>query len=333
MKKCLNWKLKNFLNLLFLLWLCVGCSIFPVKISYGMYKATDDLPSEVIRDLPPDINEQVNYFLNYFTHEKKEVVQRWLERCALFLPYFKVIFKEFGIPEDIVYLAYIESGCNPFATSPAGAVGIWQFMKTTAEMYGLKINDWIDERRDFIKSTYSAAKYLKNLYKKFGNWEMAIASYNIGEGKLIRILRARNFIDYWQIMNSYEIPEETKAYLPKWMAIILIAKNPQKYGFSRPKTEVINYDEIPVNGGIDLKVFSFAGEIDYQLILLLNAELINKITPPGVVYKLKIPFEKKKILQERLSSTRTVVKRKKFHKNKKIIEIVTLPEEETKISF
>ena len=331
--KCLE--CKKFVNVTFFLFLLLFLFL-PIKVNSesellnkefyqnDAYEATDELPSEVIKNLPSDINAQVAYFLKYFTEQKREVVERWLARCSLFLPYFKMIFKEYELPEDLVYLAYIESGCNPFATSPAGAAGIWQFMKLTAKKYGLKINYWVDERRDFIKSTHAAAQYLKTLYKKFGDWRIAIASYNLGESRLRRILKARNFADYWQVINSDRIPAETNAYLPKWMAITLIAKNPEEYGFSVPTNEVVDYEEITVNGGVDLKVFSVAGDIDYQMLLLLNAELRKKVTPPGTFYKLKIPFGKKKILQEELSSLKTVVKRKRFYRKR--INIVTFPE-------
>ncbi|PMP69178.1 MAG: hypothetical protein C0190_00390 [Thermodesulfobacterium geofontis] len=288
------------------------------------YEAIGELPPEIVKNLPPDINAQVAYFLNYYKNEKKEVIERWLARCSLFLPYFKVIFKEFNLPEDLVYLAYIESGCNPLATSPAGAAGIWQFMEITAKSYGLKIDEWIDERRDFIKSTYAAAKYLKALYNIFGDWRIAIASYNAGVGKLKRILEAKNFADYWQIINSDNIPVETSIYLPQWMAITLIAKEPEKYGFSAVENGILDYEEIKVNGGVDLRVFSVAGEIDYNLLLLLNAELRKRVTPPDTIYTLKVPFGKREILQTNLLSIKTIKKEKVFSKKK--IEIVTLPE-------
>lgn len=288
------------------------------------YEAIGELPPEIIKNLPPDINAQVTYFLNYYRNEKKEVIQNWLARCSLFLPYFRAIFKKYDLPEDLVYLAYIESGCNPLATSPAGAAGIWQFMEITARNYGLKIDDWIDERRDFIKSTYAAAQYLKTLYKTFGDWRIAIASYNLGAGKLKRILEARNFADYWQIVNSESIPVETSFYLPQWMAITLIAKEPEKYGFSSTENRILDYEEMKVNGGIDLRVFSVAGKIDYDILLLLNAELRKRITPPDTIYTLKVPFGKKEVLQVNLLSIKTVKKEKNF--SKKRIEIITLPD-------
>lgn len=324
---------KNFVKILFLIFILFSLP-FQAKseknltnqeiYEIGSYETFEEFPPEVIKNLPPDINAQVAYYLKYYSNEKREVVEHWLTRCSLFLPYFKAIFKEYNLPEDLVYLAYIESGCNPLATSPAGAAGIWQFMKITARRYGLKINYWVDERRDFIKSTHAAAKYLKTLYKIFGDWRIAIASYNLGENRFKKILKARNFVDYWQVINSDKLPAETSAYLPRWMAITLIAKNPQKYGFSSIEQKILDYEEIKVNGGIDLKVFAVAGDIDYKYLLLLNAELRRKITPPGTIYSLKIPYEKKEILQKNLLSLKTVIKRKRFYRKR--LKVITLSE-------
>ncbi|WP_084222153.1 lytic transglycosylase domain-containing protein [Thermodesulfobacterium hydrogeniphilum] len=288
-----------------------------------VYETFEELPPEVIINLPPDINNQVAYFLHYYTTRGKKGLQKWFNRCGPFLPYFKTIFKEYNIPEDLVYLALIESGCNPFAVSRAGAVGIWQFMKGTAKKYGLKINYWIDERKDFIKSTYAAAKYLKDLYQLFGDWRPAVASYNLGEGRLLRILKAKNFIDYWQVMRSNRLPLETMTYLPQWMAITLIAKNPQKYGFKPIVEKPVDYKEIKVNGGIDLKVFTAAGKIDYKKLLILNAELRRNITPPKKIYNLKIPYGKDKEFQKNLKNIKLIKVRKWTPYG--IIRIITIP--------
>lgn len=248
------------------------------------------LPSEIVRHLPMDVNAQIAYFVRYYTTEKKEVLQRWFKRCAPFLPYFRVIFKEEGLPEDLVYLALVESGCNPFAVSRAGAVGIWQFIESTGRLYGLKMDYWIDERKDFIKSTYAAAKYLKKLYEIFGDWRLAVASYNAGEGRVSRALRAKNFADYWKVMMSGAIPFETFAYLPQWLAISIIIKDPQKYGFLPLIEEPWDYVEVNVPGALDLKVLSLAAEVDYDILRKLNAELRREFTPPGTTYLLKIPI-------------------------------------------
>ncbi len=288
-----------------------------------VYETFEELPPEVIVNLPPDINNQVAYFIHYYTTRGKRGLQKWFDRCGPFLPYFKAIFREYGIPEDLVYLALIESGCSPFAVSKAGAVGIWQFMRRTAKKYGLKINYWIDERKDFIKSTYAAARYLKDLYGLFKDWRPAIASYNLGEGNLLRILRRRNFEDYWQVMRSHKLPLETMAYLPQWMAITLIAKNPENYGFKPIPEKPIDYKIMRVDGGIDLIVFAVAGGIKYKKLLMLNAELRRNITPPGRIYKLKVPYASYKKIKENLKKIRLISIRKWTPYG--VIKVITVP--------
>ncbi|MCS7199975.1 MAG: lytic transglycosylase domain-containing protein [Caldimicrobium sp.] len=251
------------------------------------------IPEKLIKHLPQDINAQISYFVRYFSTEKKEVIQRWLKRCEPYMTYFRVIFREEGLPEDLVYLAIVESGCNPFAVSPAKAVGIWQFIESTAKSYGLKIDYWIDERRDFIKSTYAAAKYLKRLYEIFGDWRLAVASYNAGEGRVLRALKARNLADYWKLMMSGAIPFETFAYVPQWLAISIIIKNPEKYGFEPFIETPWDYVEVEVPGGVDLKALALAAETDWDTMRKLNAELRREVTPPGSSYLLKIPFQAK----------------------------------------
>ncbi|MFN3406912.1 MAG: lytic transglycosylase domain-containing protein [Caldimicrobium sp.] len=258
------------------------------------------LPSEIVKHLPLDVNAQIAYFIKYFTTEKREVVERWFKRCGPLLPYFRIIFKEEGLPEDLIYLALVESGCNPFAVSPAKAVGIWQFIESTAKNYGLKIDFWIDERRDFIKSTYAAAKYLKKLYEIFGDWRLAVASYNAGEGRVSRALKAKNFVDYWRLMMSGAIPYETFAYLPQWLAISAIAKNPQRYNFEPIKEDPFDYVEVEVPGGVDLRALALAAEANWEPFRMLNAELRRDFTPPNRSYFIKIPFAYKKRFLENL---------------------------------
>lgn len=252
------------------------------------------LSSEIVKHLPMEVNAQIAYFIKYFSTEKREVLQRWFKRCGPFLPYFRVIFKEEGLPEDLIYLALVESGCNPFAVSPAKAVGIWQFIESTGRNYGLKIDFWIDERRDFIKSTYAAARYLKKLYEIFGDWRLAVASYNAGEGRVSRALKAKNFIDYWRLMMGGAIPFETFAYLPQWLAVSAIAKNPQKYGFEPIKEEPYDFVEVEVQGGLDLRALAISAETDWETMRKLNAELRREFTPPNRNYPLRIPYQAKK---------------------------------------
>lgn len=260
------------------------------------------LPSNIVVNLPLDVNQQIAYFVKYFTTEKKEVIQRWFKRCGPYLPYFKTIFREEKLPEDLVYLALVESGCNPFAVSRAGAVGIWQFVEVTARQYGLKIDYWIDERKDFIKATYAAARYLKRLYEIFGDWRLAVASYNAGEGRVLRALKSKNYADYWKVMMSGAIPFETFAYLPQWLAITILVKNPQKYGFEPIDETPWEYIEIEVPGGIDLKAIALAANSDLYVIRSLNAELRREFTPPGYFYSLKLPSKSKDFFYKNLSN-------------------------------
>lgn len=259
------------------------------------------LPSNLVVNLPLDVNQQIAYFVKYFTTEKREVVQSWFKRCGPYLPYFRTIFREEGLPEDLIYLALVESGCNPFAVSRAGAVGIWQFVEGTARLYGLKIDYWIDERKDFIKSTYAAARYLKKLYETFGDWRLAVASYNAGEGRILRALKSKNFADYWKVMMSGAIPFETFAYLPQWLAITIIVKNPQKYGFNPIDETPWEYVEVEVPGGLDLKALALAADAELYIMRSLNAELRREFTPPGNYYLFKIPSKAKEYFYKTLA--------------------------------
>lgn len=294
-------------GLFYLLLLSLFLFVFPLKAQEERDLLTEHienveiLPGELIKHLPQDINAQISYFVKYFSTEKKEVTQRWLKRCEPYLPYFRLIFREEGLPEDLIYLALVESGCNPFAVSPANAVGIWQFIEDTARHYGLKINYWIDERRDFLKATYAAARYLKRLYGIFGDWRLAVASYNAGEGRVSRALKARNLADYWKLMMSGAIPFETFAYVPQWLAMTIIVKNPEKYGFEPIIENPWDFVEVEVPGGLDLKALALAAETDWDTIRKLNAELRRGITPPETNYLLKIPFPAKNSFFKNLS--------------------------------
>ncbi len=144
----------------------------------------------------------------------------------------KEVFREYGLPEDLAYLAMIESGFNPEAQSPAGARGLWQFMKGTGVRYGLVINGYVDERRDPVKSTHAAARYLRDLYRQFGSWYLAAASYNCGEKRVQKELNKGNGQNFWQLSADKCLPSETENYVPQMIAATIIAKNPEKFGFN-----------------------------------------------------------------------------------------------------
>jgi hypothetical protein len=183
-------------------------------------------------DVPIQINKQVKAYLVYFSTKRKEVIQRQLARSTRYLPMIKEVFQEYGLPEDLAYLAMIESGFNPEAQSPAGACGMWQFIKGTGVRYGLVIDGYIDERRDPVKSTRAAARYLRDLYKQFGSWYLAAASYNCGERRVQMELNKGNHENFWELSADKCLPTETKNYVPQMIAATIIAKNPEKFGFT-----------------------------------------------------------------------------------------------------
>jgi len=245
-------------------------------------------------NIPMILNDSVENHLEYFKTRGRDVFQIWLDRAARYIPMMKEIFKEKNLPEDLVYVAMIESGFNPYAVSWARAVGPWQFMPATGKLYGLKIDWWIDERKDPIKSTNAAAEHLKDLHNLFGSWPLALASYNAGAGKVQRaVLRTRSD-DFWDLRASRYIRKETKNYVPKWMAATIIAKNPEAYGFSVTTVNPYLYDEVVIEESTDLRLIARCADCTYQDIKELNPEIKRWVTPPQYAkYTLRIPFGKK----------------------------------------
>src|SRR5450631_2696483 len=189
-----------------------------------------DLP---LSDIPLALNSKVEYFLYYFQTSGKQSFSRWLSRSSRYLPMMKDILKREGMPEDLVYVAMIESGFQMHARSWASAVGPWQFVSDTGRRYSLRIDQWVDERKDPVKATTAAALYLKELYGIFnGNWYLAAAGYNAGENKILRAISMYNTSDFWEISRGSYLKRETKEYVPKLLAAAIIAKDPARYGFS-----------------------------------------------------------------------------------------------------
>jgi len=182
-------------------------------------------------DIPITINSRVEYWIDYFQGKGRPHFARYLERSELFIPFIQPILRQNKMPEDLVYLAMIESGFNNHARSRAKAVGPWQFVSATGKRYGLMVNWWVDERRDTRKSTMAAVGYLKDLYTMFGAWELAAAGYNAGEAKIARAIRRFGTKDFWVISRSRFLRPETRDYVPKIIAAAIISKNPTQFGF------------------------------------------------------------------------------------------------------
>ncbi len=242
-------------------------------------------------DIPIVFNEAVEYYIKYFTTEKRKVFTNWLRRARYYVPKIKEILKEHNMPEDLVYLAMIESGFNARAYSPKKASGPWQFIYATGERYGLKVNFWIDERRDPEKSTVAAAKYLRDLFNQFGCWYLAAAGYNAGEGKVERAINKHNTNDFWELIKYNALPKETREYIPKLIAAAIIAKYPEKYGFGNIEYDTpVRLKQTTVPQSTPLTVIAKAASLDVVSVRSYNPEILRGITPPyDSHYYVKLP--------------------------------------------
>ena len=249
-------------------------------------------------DLPLTLNSKVNYFVNFFQGRGHGFFAKWLSRSERYIPIMKEILRKEGMPEDLVYLAMIESGFTPHAISVASAVGPWQFMSGTGKRYALRIDDWIDERRDPIKSTVAAALYLKELYAMFNNdWYLAAAGYNAGENKILRAINMYDTRDFWEISKGSYLKRETKDYVPKLLAAAIIAKEPAKYGFADVAyLPSMDLDTVAIPTRTDLDLVAKIIDVPYQALKELNPELRRWCTPPNYPnYLLKLPKGKKEL--------------------------------------
>lgn len=252
----------------------------------------------------PVAKAAVEKSISLFTQRIKDRFSLWLSRSGRYLELMKEILKSKELPEEIAFLPLIESGFNPAAYSVAKAVGPWQFIATTAKRYGLKIDWWRDERRDPIKSTMAAADYLKDLYEMFGSWNLAMAAYNAGEGKILKALNRTKKDDYWELASTSYLKKETKEYVPKFIAARLIAANPEEYGFERiDYHQPFQYDEVMLDHPVDLDLAAKCAETTVDVIRELNPELRRWSTPPNEKpYTLRIPAGKREIFIENLSA-------------------------------
>ena len=264
---------------------------------------------EVSIDIPITINSRVEYFINYFQTEKRRVFRNWLARSTRYVPRMREILRESGLPEDLVYLAMIESGFNVGAYSPAQACGPWQFIKETGGRYGLKVNDWLDERRDPEKATRAAANYLKDLYQEFGCWYLAAAGYNAGENKVRRGISTYETTDFWEMCDYDLFAKETKDYVPQMIAAAIMAKNPEKYGFTDVEyQQPVPCAKVPVPPQTDLKAVALACRLDDKSIKEINPELRRDCTPPGESYLLNIPKSAAQFFKDNFDRVKTIFK-------------------------
>jgi len=231
----------------------------------------------------------IRQFVSYFAHGRgRDVMVAGFRRSVRYRELARRIFKEEGIPTDLVWLAQIESGWNPYALSWASARGIWQFVPSTGMRFGLSQNYWVDERSDPEKSTRAAAKYLKWLGARYhGNWELALAAYNSGEGTVDSAIARSGSRDFWQLRSGF-LPQETRNYVPAILAVMTIAKSPDKYGFELPPAYRERYSTQLVAKQTDLRTLAKKIGVSYTALLDLNPALQRGVTPPGK-HVLRVP--------------------------------------------
>ncbi|MFQ5882925.1 MAG: LysM peptidoglycan-binding domain-containing protein, partial [Candidatus Methylomirabilales bacterium] len=240
---------------------------------------------EIAYDIPVEMNPQVQAYIELFTTERQELIAAALERSGRYLPLMRQIFAEKALPQDLVNLAYIESAFKLYAYSRARAVGIWQFIKGTARKYGLKTNWWVDERRDPTKATAAAADYLSDLHTIFQSWPLAIAAYNAGEGKVLRAIQRQGTTDFWKL----KLPRETRLFVPAFMAMTIIAKDPERYGFDRPIERPWQVEQVALPQPTNLRFVAKAIGVTTEELRKLNPELNRLVTPPQEGYRLNLP--------------------------------------------
>lgn len=245
-------------------------------------------------DITPAKNERVEYWIRFLQGRNRDRTQLWLERLGRYGPYIRSQLRARGMPEDLVYLALIESGLSPVARSRASAVGMWQFIAETGRRYGLEVSRYVDERNDPIKSTDAALDYLQDLYDHFGSWYLAAAAYNTGENRVDRVLRQRaggqrgDESLYWRIGEF--LPRETRDYVPIMLAVGHIGKDPARYGFEDLRyQEPMRFERARVKPGTRLADVARAAGVDTEEIERLNPHLIRGQTPPDRDWDVRVP--------------------------------------------
>jgi peptidoglycan lytic transglycosylase D len=235
------------------------------------------------------LNPLIQQYINYYQSRGRSTMEGGLRRSGQYMRLARKIFAEEGVPLDVTWLGQVESAWKPKAVSWASASGLWQFIPSTGRMYGLRQNAYIDERNSYEQATRASARHLKDLARRYnGNWELAMAAYNTGAGNIDRAISRAGSANFWMIYPY--IAQETRNYVPNILAVILIAKNPEKYGFRGIKADApMSYDVVQVPTATSLQLVADATDSNVDYIRSLNPELKREITPRGDTYNVRIP--------------------------------------------
>ena len=246
----------------------------------------------------------VRHFLGFFRARGRFIYGPWYARMGRYQAMIQRILEAHGLPPEIIYICMIESGFNPDAVSRAAAVGPWQFMRHTGADYGLRFDDWVDERRDPVKSTVAAARHLKDLHRRFGSWPLALAGYNAGVGHVSRAIKKGNTNDFWRLSALGVVAQGASRYAAKALAAMIVGADPEHFGFGAIQQDPPwSFREVLVPGGADLERLARMAGTSFAALNDLNPELRRGFTPPGAEYTLRVPPDGVDKLQIALAST------------------------------
>lgn len=254
-------------------------------------------------DLPLVMNDQVASFINYFSSRGRGTLEHALVRSGRYREMISRVLKEEGVPQDLIYLAQAESGFHPLALSRAGARGMWQFMASAGDIYGLHRSWWVDERQDPEKSTRAAARYLKELHNQFGDWYLAMAAYNSGAGTVQRAVQRTGYADFWELYRRNVLPGETRNYVPIIVAVTIMAKNPSQYGLDHlVQDQLLKSDTVRINYPVDLRLVAECVGTSVTTLQDLNPSLLRQTTPKESDFDLRVPVGTAELYQREIAS-------------------------------
>ncbi|MGC2695338.1 MAG: transglycosylase SLT domain-containing protein, partial [Candidatus Angelobacter sp.] len=241
-------------------------------------------------DLPLMINDYVAGYINYFSTRGRGVFEGAWTRSGRYREMIFRVFKEEGVPQDLIYMAQAESGFKPMALSRARARGMWQFMASRGVGYGLRRTWWVDDRQDPEKATRAAARHLKDLYNQFGDWYLAMAAYNSGPGNVQQAVKRTGYADFWELYRRNVLPGETKNYVPIILAMTIMSKNPAQYGLDAVEPDPpLKYDVVTVDYPVDLRLVAECVDTPVEQLIDLNPSLLRRTTPKDQPFNLHLP--------------------------------------------
>lgn len=250
----------------------------------------EEAAKNVSHDLPLTVNDQVLSFVNFFqTPRGRAIVETGLRRAGRYREMISRVLREEGLPQDLIYLAQAESAFQPLALSRAGARGIWQFVAYRGQEYGLRHTWWIDERQDPEKATHAAAQHLRDLYRLYGDWYLAMAAYNCGPGNVQKGIERTGYADFWELYKRNVLPRETKNYVPIIIALTLIAKDAAHYNIQAEPEAPVATDVVKPGRAIDLRLVAETIDVDLETLRALNPSLLRLASPDDPAFELHLP--------------------------------------------